>query len=147
MTWRRQGPIFRRITSMFVFPDIADLLPTGKSPKVKSTVLAKLLATIETALESGHTHDQIHAWLEDSGIAIDRKYYQDAIYRLRKKRGPRPITDATLVSGVTRPLGLPAPKTIGPLIARPIPADQQISVPPTDSDKSSFSMSDKPLLF
>jgi hypothetical protein len=71
---------------MSQFPDISGFISPGKVPKVKSKVLAQLLPTIEAALQAGYVHDQIHAWLAENGLDLDRKYYHDAIYRLRKQR-------------------------------------------------------------
>lgn len=71
---------------MSVLPDISNIVSPGNVPKVKSKVLARLLPSIEFALEAGYTHEQIHEWISNHGLKLDRKYYHDAIYRLRKRR-------------------------------------------------------------
>jgi hypothetical protein len=77
---------------MSALPDITNIVSPGNVPKVKSKVLARLLPSIEFALVAGYTHEQIHAWIEGHGLKVDRKYYHDAIYRLRKQRTHKETT-------------------------------------------------------
>lgn len=90
---------------MSALPDITNIVSPDNVPKVKSKVLARLLPSIEIALDAGYTHEQIHAWIESYGLKVDRKYYHDAIYRLRKKRsrhessGPTQSVPPAVVNG------------------------------------------------
>lgn len=77
---------FTNRSAMSALPDITNIISPDNVPKVKSKVLARLLPSIEVALDAGYTHEQIHAWIESHGLKLDRKYYHDAIYRLRKRR-------------------------------------------------------------
>lgn len=91
---------------MSQFPDISGVISPGKVPRIKSKVLAQLLPLIEAALQAGYVHDQIHAWLAKNGLELDRKYYHDAIYRLRKQRS------LGVVRGAAAPIGVSAATTM-----------------------------------
>jgi hypothetical protein len=113
---------------MFELPDLAHLFPAATRPKVAARVLAKLLPTIEHAISNGFTHAQVHAWLQQQGVVMQFRYYENALHRLRKKglqavhgaaQATVPGSDAEIIGATPRELAEPImpgldarPKTI-----------------------------------
>lgn len=119
-----QQAFFKR-SAMSALPDITNIVSPDNVPKVKSKVLSRLLPSIELALNAGYTHEQIHAWIESHGLKVDRKYYHDAIYRLRKKRVQHDPSGMiqSLPPAVVNGRGLGEDTGAGtkePLVARPV---------------------------
>ena len=103
---RSRSKHFFNRSAMSALPDITNIVSPDNVPKVKSKVLARLLPSIELALDAGYTHEQIHAWIERHGLKVGLKYYHDAIYRLRKKlahREPSTLTQSVPPATVNRP--------------------------------------------
>jgi hypothetical protein len=109
---------------MSALPDITNIVSPDNVPKVKSKVLARLLPSIELALDAGYTHEQIHAWIESHGLKVDRKYYHDAIYRLRKKRAHHEPSALTQSVPPAAPNGLDVGKNNGTVTKEPSVARQ-----------------------
>jgi hypothetical protein len=55
-----------------------------ESPKPKIQQVRKHYHTIEAALAQGYTHAQVHVWLRQQGVDIDFRYYETALYRIRR---------------------------------------------------------------